>query len=173
MGTTFSTSGEMNGFDSKPEVSKPYFDIGTIGYGSFFLDEKNQAKSFEKTTSVNGIACPSFAGAIVKHYNSRKYKNFMKRRGNEESFNFQVDEKHFKRINYTDVLDSTKNHSIFKDKIVLIGYLGKNYIEKKCLHGDEDVCLIKNPKNEESKRVYASFLWAHIIEMILNESYAD
>jgi CHASE2 domain-containing sensor protein len=157
------------------KILRSYFDIGSFGFDNLLVNEDGKIDDFYTTDTINGIVCPSFAEEIVKKVAPDKYKIFVDRKNKIEGINYIGNQSYYKCINYSDILDSSQSHSIFKDKIVLIGYLGKDGIEKKPSLDDEDICILSTPRNKdgEFQKIHSTIVWANIIDMILNESYVD
>ncbi len=82
-------------------------------------------RRFTSHENVDSTVEWCFTGKILSLYDKKKYKELISRSSQTEVINYAGNLDHFFRLDYTDVLDTTKDLSFLKGKIVLMGYLGK------------------------------------------------
>ncbi len=111
-----------------------------------------------------------FTGKILSLYDNKKFKTLIDRNAPKEVINFAGNYDHFFRLDYTDILDTTKDLSFLKGKIVLMGYLGEQLGEPSLT----DVFF--TPLNSEMAGrsipdMYGIVVHANILSMMLGEYY--
>lgn len=185
-------------FDSA-EYSDPMFTrYATSAFANFpseaeYQEDVKQCRTFFPRISVNGKYENSFAVELVRRYDSTKLKKLFDRgideeiinyRGNVELMNVKLKELANKDIETTNfhvmfyAIDINKvmagdfDSLLFKDKIVLMGYLG-NYFGDPSWEDKWFTPLNKKVAGRANPDMFGVVIHANIISMILNQDYVD
>lgn len=116
----------------------------------------------------------AFGVEIMRLFDSTKVNKFLSRGYKEEIINFSGSQQKFKIVEIEELSDSTIKTNIFKDKIVLLGYTGENYVRSSLQFGDGDMYF--TPMNEDYTGrafldTYGVIVYANIISMLISESW--
>ncbi|CAN5116697.1 hypothetical protein BH09BAC6_BH09BAC6_19860 [soil metagenome] len=134
------------------------------GYVNFALENQNVIRDFSPFVTINGKEYLSFDAAIIKQADKNKFEELANRKNETEIINYTRAEDKFIVLNGT---DSTKDFSILKNKIVLMGYVSPQYnIEDKHF-------TPLNPKftGKGVPDLNGVFIHANIISMAMDDNY--
>ncbi len=204
LGTKLMQTDSLSQLDSEEpdsvEISDPIFSdyaqegFVTIPTEAAFQEDLKTSRTIYPSRVVKGKRELAFSVRVVMIYDSMKAIKFLARNRKEELINFRgnisIHEWHFNSqkndasttnfdtryfvIDAEDVLTKNFSGELFKDKIVVMGYLG-DYL------GDNDNALQKKfftPLNKKisgraSPDMFGSVIHANVISMILDEDYLD
>lgn len=134
-----------------------------------------------KQTIKDGRVIPAFAAKVAELYNKKAYDKFIARNNDVESIWFRgniLDPKGempsaYSVIEHDDAISGNFDPDVVKDKIVLLGYLGKDI---NAGNWDEDkffTPLNEQPVGRAYPDMYGVVIHANIISMILDEKYIN
>lgn len=137
----------------------------TGGDEGYLTTRRFSAKEEYADTSELG-----FTAKILSIYNPKKYRKLAERDRGDEVINYSGNIDHFFRLDYWEVMDTSRDLSFLKGKVVLMGYLGEP-LGRPSL---DDVFF--TPLNAEMAGrsvpdMYGITVHANILAMMLNESY--
>ena len=148
--------------------SDPLFSQNTLqGFSNFLAKENQTIRYFKPSIDLNGEYVESFSSEIVKRYSPEAYKESQKREGRVEVINYGNE--NFIKLD-VDELQSQKLNKILKDKIVLLGFMGRNLGELNL----EDLYLTPLNKSFGGHSIpdmYGMEIHANIISMMLSQNY--
>jgi CHASE2 domain-containing sensor protein len=170
-GTSYSVNRKGEIVENPQQSDSPY-KWGTEGYTNFVSASSNEVvrsflpMKFEYSKTNEESILPSFAAAIVKKYDPNKFGSFIKHRKGVDTSAPEVIVYSRSNSQYSvakagDILNDSLSFSEFKDKIVLLGYVGNR----------EDLHYSSFNPNGNSPDMNGVIIHANIIEMILNASY--
>ncbi|MFM8850421.1 MAG: CHASE2 domain-containing protein, partial [Cytophagales bacterium] len=181
------------------EISDPIFsDYAHEGFVTLPTDATYQedvkiVRSIWPQIVVNGKRELAFSVQIANQYDSNKVKKFLARNKEEEIINFfgnidvvQLRVKTLKAnqtsttnfgtgfyvVDFDDVLKGNVVPGLFKDKIVIIGYLG-NYLGHSAWEDKFFTPLNKKFGGRANPDMFGPVVHANAAAMILNENYVD
>jgi CHASE2 domain-containing sensor protein len=197
--TSTSKNPDADHFYDSMEVSDPMFqNFAEHGFANLPTDADYQedvkyCNSLITKYEVNGKMQYAFSVKLAMIYDSIKAMKFLARNNEEELINFrgnaetldvklktlrtlELEQSHFRvlcyQIDIKDVLTENFDPSLFKDKIVIMGFLGKQF-------GDpawEDkffTPLNKSVAGRANPDMFGPVIHANSIIMILNEDYIN
>jgi len=125
----------------------------------------------------------AFAVEIVKQYDPEKAKKMLARNVDEELINYTgnvIDYgltrmgTRFYALDWWQVLDTMQfTPDLLKDKIVLLGFLGRDFDDRETVEDKYFTPLNTNYTGRANPDMYGVVIHANIIAMILNEQYLD
>jgi CHASE2 domain-containing sensor protein len=126
-----------------------------------------------KESTKNGKVEPCFAAKLVEFYDKKAAEDFLKRDYETEKIYFRGDYDKFSILEYTDVLDTNFVAETVKDKIIIMGYMGEDYMSESW-----DADRFYTPMNERqvgraTPDMYGVVIHANIVSMILDRSYIN
>lgn len=162
--------------------SIPYFNevAMSLGFANLISDASEQEdyksnRSFTPLEMVEGREEYALAVEIMRNYDKEKADKFLARGNPYEIINFKGygrSEGKFFSLDVIQVFEENFDPSIIKDKIVLFGYLGKDFDDKSW----EDryyTPMNENYAGRTNPDMFGVTIHANIIAMILDESYID
>ncbi|MDF2455284.1 MAG: hypothetical protein K0R51_1277 [Cytophagaceae bacterium] len=169
--------------------SHPMFQKHTVsGFANMITEGEDKFKTSRDCTpqeTYNGKRLLSFPVTMCQFYDSTKTNRFLARNNPTETINFQgnidtrlegvgANSKNvFTAIDFQQVFDTLYDPSIFKDKIVILGFMG-NYIGDNTAWVDKFFTpLNSNYVGKANQDMYGVVVHANIVSMILKESYID
>jgi CHASE2 domain-containing sensor protein len=116
---------------------------------------------------------PCFAAKLVEYYDPKAAKEFLERDYEVEKIYFKGDYDKFSILEFSDVIDTNFVEETVKDKIVIMGYMGEDYMSEAW---DED--RFYTPMNERqvgraTPDMYGVVIHANIVSMILDRNYIN
>lgn len=158
------------------ETSHPMFNQhAETGFANLITEGNpafNTARTFEPVDSIKNLRTEmAFAAKLASYYYPEKTKRFLARNNEKEIINFTRPEYLYYTVDAMDVFSPERAVS-FKDKIVLMGFMGR-YIGEPSM-----IDRFYTPLNEEyagksSPDMYGVAVHANIISMIKEENYID
>jgi len=152
---------------------------GNIKYGFANLptsgdESRRTVRNFISFALARGDTVLSFASRIAGLYNPIAMNEIVERGEKLEPINFRrnISELGYYFINYDQVLDTSVNISVCKDKIVLLGFTGID-LQTKTFEDIFFTPLNQNYAGKSFPDMYGVVIHANIISMILNNDYID
>ncbi len=164
--------------------SHPNFNLGTSGFANLESNAEKQyqfkvCRSFPPVRSVDGVIEKSFAVKLIEAYDPGKAERFLKRKKEYEIINYRGNINDFGQTRFggrfmaldvADVFEKRFKPEVIKDKIVIFGFLGKDFNDKSW----ED--RFYTPLNidyvgRSNPDMFGAVIHANIVSMILNEAY--
>ncbi len=145
-----------------------YNSSSIYGYVNFIGEEKSTIRSFSPFEKHNGKLINSFSAALVKTVNPKAYQKLFSRNREVETIHYRRRSNKFFILNGDDVIRSQMNQNVFRDKIVLIGYIDKARYDIEDKHF--------TPMNQQFAGrslpdMNGVLIHANIISMILDRNY--
>jgi len=116
-------------------IQKNYFDksIPKRGYANLIGEDIGTIRFYSPFEMVHGKKYPQITTAIIKEFDTVAYKHLVKRNKPVETINYKRRVHQYQIIENEDLMADNVEGSIFKNKIVLLGYinLDPNDIEDK------------------------------------------
>jgi len=145
-----------------------YNSPSIYGYVNFIGEEKSTIRSFSPFEKHNGKLINSFSAALVKTVNPKAYQKLFSRNREVETIHYRRRSNKFFILNGDDVIRSQMNQNVFRDKIVLIGYINKARYDIEDKHF--------TPMNQQFAGrslpdMNGVLIHANIISMILDRNY--
>lgn len=164
--------------------SNPLFNLGHTGFANLETDALAQhqfkvCRSFPPSKIVNGEQELAFSLQVSKLYNQEKAEEFLKRgneyeiinyRGNIIDFGQSKFGGRYTALDATDVFEQNFTPELIKGKIVLFGYMGKDFSDRSW----ED--KFYTPLNvryagKSNPDMFGVVVHANIISMVLNQDF--
>ncbi len=152
-----------------------YASLTTAGEGN--MSEFLTCRSFIPKAKVQGKTEVAFAVKIAEIYAPKKAERFLKRNNVSEYINYQgnigfreSDKPVYTAIDFHQVLGGQFEPNIIKNKIVILGYMGKQLAEKS-FDDKFYTPLNKNYVGKSTPDMYGVIVHANIVSMILKEAY--
>lgn len=96
----------------------------TYAHVNFFQEETSTIRQFEPfLTDYAGKSYPFFSTEIVKVYDPAAYEKLLTKKGKKVVINYARKTTQYQIVEYTDLLEDRVDTSVFRDKIVLFGYI--------------------------------------------------
>jgi len=145
-----------------------YNSSSIYGYVNFIGEEKSTIRSFSPFEKHNGKLINSFSAALVKTVHPKAYQKLFSRNREVETIHYRRRSTKFFILNGGDVIRSQMNQNVFRDKIVLIGYINKARYDIEDKHF--------TPMNQQFAGrslpdMNGVLIHANIISMILDRNY--
>lgn len=147
-----------------------------VGFANLNEDSSfRTVRKFKPYVIRNNDTIKSFSLQIANHFNPNSYKNLLLRNNEFEIINFIGDFKNFFNLDIRSVIKPEVNLNFLKNKIVLIGYLGRlNEIDYLNFSFDKDkffTPLNKQYVGRSQPDMYGTVIHANIISMIIRNDY--
>ena len=143
-----------------------------IGFINFVAKPNHAIRYFSANEKHLNQNVDAFASAIVKRYDSKSYTYLTNRTGDVEQINFRGDQNSYAQISIDDLLTKNNFKDLFKDKIVLLGYLGSD--DWAMSARDKFYTPMNKDIGQKSlPDMYGMVVHANIISMILDKDYID
>lgn len=152
----------------------PFFKPATVGYVNFVSSDSliSTIRYFRPYYEVEREKLASFSTKVAAFYAPEVEQKLTERDNDIEIINYYGDYSNFLSLEGSNILAGEKEVS-FKDKIVILGYIGNQLGRKDNL---ED--LFFTPLNKETigrslPDMYGAVIHANVIHMLLHEQYID
>jgi CHASE2 domain-containing sensor protein len=180
--------GDIDIYDSLEHTDENLRPGAYEGYASLDTDAGNQedlksCRRFNPSIVVNGEKQFAFAVMMAKLYDSAKAERFLRRKNYSEVVNYRGNiydpfeaaeyPSRYYTLDWYQALDTNSFvGGMFKDKIVIMGFLGKNLDDTSW---DDKFFTPLNKKFAGKSRpdMYGVVVHANIVSMILTEDYVD
>jgi len=172
-----------NEYDSI-KLSNPFFNLGKTGYANLETEALAQhnfkvCRSFPPKMIIDGKEELAFSVRVSKMFNAEIVDDFLKRNNEYEIINYRGNIRDYGQtkfsgrytgIDVSDVFQRNFTPELIKGKIVLFGYMGKDFFD----HSWED--KFYTPLNikyagKSNPDMFGLVVHANIISMILNKEY--
>ncbi|WP_291728177.1 CHASE2 domain-containing protein [Bernardetia sp.] len=173
---------ETKGFDSLGLPHKPFQKYIQTGYVNVVTDEDTKfetarivspkEKVIDSLSSTDSIEY-SFATKLVQIAYPKKAEKLLARGNDVETIYYRGDYDKFMVLNPMQVLEENFDPSVFKDKIVIMGYMGEDY---NIDDGTDDryyTPMNSRPVGRAATDMYGIMIHANMISMIMHENYID
>jgi CHASE2 domain-containing sensor protein len=154
--------------DSSSNIVLMKFDEGCIfsrkaqyGKQEFVIGKDGIVRTFSTDSSA-------LSSVITKLYNKKLYEKLKERKTGQELINYIGNYNHFVTINADLILSGLLDEDTFKNKIVLIGYIGT---QNPGSHQEEEETFSTPVSGPWSSKMYATEISANILHTILREKY--
>ncbi len=165
-------------FDKKEHFIPNIFNTQNNDAPSGYIDFSRNPpyaviRTYAPFTTIDGKQYDAFTSAIVRKVNLEKYQDLKKRNNNVELINYVGNLNNFLSVSRADLntLDSQQLQTLFKNKIVLMGFFVK---DPPFILDD----MYYSPRNEQVSGksfpdMYGVVVHANILSMILKDKYAN
>lgn len=170
---------------SDPEFSN-YANNGFANLVTESSDSLNakQCRSFVPSLEINREKVNSFAVEVALVYDSARTKKFLARGNEEELINYRGNvggyyysvfnktifkDSYFDVLDYDDLQKADFNHDLIEGRIILLGYLGAEYLEDPAYENRFYTPLNSTMSGRSLPDMLGLVVQANIISMILNE----
>ena len=161
-------------FDSL-ETSNPYFNTGIRAFVNLggANPETSTIRTFCPVQLFKGDTLVAMAAELVRRYDPAAFRFLVRRKNAREIINYTGNRNAFISFDAGEVLDTSADLSIIKDKIVLMGYIGSSFQSAIDL---EDIYF--TPMNPElagrsHPDMYGVVIHANVASMILSGNYIN
>lgn len=166
---------ESDAYDTLLSSIEIFNKYASNGFANLPNDDKvsfRTIREFKSVSKTNGTKVNAFASEIVKIYNPEALQKLNRRDNETEKINYIGNYNKFYYLDAYQVLSGKSDISFIKDKIVLMGFMGRSLNDKTF----EDVYF--TPLNERYAGkafpdMYGVVIHANIISMILSKSYVE
>jgi len=166
--------------------SHPFFNVGDSGFANLESDAIDQndfkvCRSFPPRKMVQGGDSKSFSVKIVEAFSYDKAQNFLKRNRAYETINYRGNIMDYGQTKYggryaaldvDDVFQKRFKPELIKGKIVIFGYLGRDFNDRSW---EDKFFTPLNVKyaGRSNPDMFGAVIHANIISMILKEDYIN
>ena len=142
-------------------------DVQT-GYANFVGEEEGVIRHFSPTIEHDYANLPAFATAVVNIADPNSYQKLLKRNQATEGINYTRSSDKYLVIDGMDLIADKADSSIFKNKIVLLGYVSKNANDIEDMHFTPMNAKYTGKTIPDMNGI---FIHANIINMIQDHNY--
>ncbi len=163
-------------FDSLGLPHTPFQKYIETGYVNVVTDEDTKfetARIVSPKEKVKDSTVYSFATKLVQLSYPDKAKKLLERNNDVENIYFRGNWQKFMVIDPIDVLEENFDPSFFKDKIVILGYMGENYYTEDGVDDRYYTPMNTRPVGRAATDMYGIMIHANMISMIMHENYID
>ena len=164
-----------NGTGRKGACADPYFGKFKMGYSNFFPNNNGPTTiySFKPFFKTNNGTYLSFASALIRSIDSVAYKKLLSRGNKMEDIHYKGSKRAFIYKDPKDIFHSGSDLEILKNKVVLIGYTGKNLLDTADLKDNNFTPMNPEISGRAYPDMYGVLIHANIISMMLNKDYIN
>jgi CHASE2 domain-containing sensor protein len=165
-----------NSFDSLGLPYQPFQKYVQTGYVNVVTDEDTKfetARIVSPKEKVTDSIEYSFATKLVQLSYPDKATTLLERDNEVETIYYRGDWQKFMVIDPMDVLNENFDPSFFRDKIVIMGYMGENYYTGDGIDDRYYTPMNTRPVGRASTDMYGIMIHANMISMIMHENYID
>lgn len=156
--------------DNASSYTRNYFSryAAHSGYVNFVGEDKGVIRYFSPVEKIGDTVCLSFAAAIARVADEDRFQQLIKRDKEVELINYKRAATEFFVVEHGDILANNVDSSLFRGKVVIVGYINKdpNNIEDKHF-----TPLNKKFVGKSVPDMNGAIIQANIISMILNKDY--
>ncbi len=167
---------ETKSFDSLGLAHEPFLKYVEEGYVNVVTDEDTRfetARIVSPKEKVKDSIVYSFATKIAQIAYPDKASTLLKRDNEVETIYYRGNWQKFMVIDPMDVLDENFDPSFFKDKIVIMGYMGSTFLLDDGIDDRYYTPLNTRPVGRAATDMYGIMIHANMLSMILHENYID
>ncbi len=163
-------------FDSLGLAHDPFLKYVEEGYVNVVTDEDTRfetARIVSPKEKVKDSVVYSFATQIAQIAYPEKAEKLLERNNEVETIYYRGNWQKFMVIDPMDVLSENFDPSFFKDKIVIMGYMGSTFTQDDGIDDRYYTPLNTRPVGRAATDMYGIMIHANMISMILHENYID
>lgn len=163
-------------FDSLGLPHTPFQKYIQTGYVNVVTDEDTRfetARIVSPKEKVKDSIEYSFATKLTQIAYPNKAAKLLERNNEVETIYYRGNWQKFMVIDPMDVLDENFDPSFFKDKIVIMGYMGSTFLQDDGIDDRYYTPLNTRPVGRAATDMYGIMIHANMISMILHENYID
>ena len=167
---------ETKGFDSLGLPYQPFQKYVETGYVNVVTDEDTKfetARIVSPKEKVKDSLEYSFATKLVQLSYPKKAETLLARENDVETIYYRGNWQKFMVIDPMDVLEENFDPSFFKDKIVVMGYMGENYYTEDGIDDRYYTPMNQRPVGRAATDMYGIMIHANMLSMIMHENYID
>lgn len=167
---------ETKSFDSLGLAYEPFLKYVEEGYVNVVTDEDTRfetARIVSPKEKVKDSIVYSFATKIAQIAYPDKAEKLLKRNNEVETIYYRGNWQKFMVIDPMDVLDENFDPSFFKDKIVIMGYMGSTFLLDDGIDDRYYTPMNIRPVGRASTDMYGIMIHANMLSMIMHENYID
>ncbi len=167
---------ENKSFDSLGLPHQPFQKYIQTGYVNVVTDEDTKfetARIVSPKEKVKDSTIYSFATKLIQLSYPDKAEKLLERNNEVETIYYRGNWQKFMVIDPMDVLDENFDPSFFKDKIVIMGYMGSTFIQDDGVEDRYYTPLNARPVGRAATDMYGIMIHANMLSMILHENYID
>lgn len=167
---------ETKSFDSLGMPHEPFQKYVELGYVNVVTDEDTKfetARIVSPKEKVKDSIEYSFATKLIQLSYPNKATTLLKRDNEVENIYYRGNWQKFMVIDPMDVLNENFDPSFFKDKIVIMGYMGENYYTEDGVDDRYYTPMNKRPVGRAATDMYGIMIHANMLSMIMHENYID
>lgn len=149
---------------------KGYFvsAANSFGYVNFIGEEGGTIRYFSPFEQANGVKHLSFTAALIQKASPHTFRKLMKRQKETELIHYTRHENQYLVVDGADLLEDQVADSLFKNKIVLLGYVNSSPFDVEDKHFTPFNEKIAGKSLPDMNGV---FIHANILSMVLDNSY--
>ena len=167
----FNLRADEKQFEGLTSADSLFATHATLGYVNFPSNHTKTIRYFSPKETISGDTAYAFTMQILKQYDPNAFSQVMRRKNQVEKIHYIGNRYSFIPTPKEIVLDTTVDLSrIFKDKIVLMGYVAETESENP-LRDRFYTPLNKNYAGKSIPDMYGVAIHANILSMVLNERY--
>jgi CHASE2 domain-containing sensor protein len=167
---------ETKSFDSLGLPHKPFQKYVELGYVNVVTDENTEFETVRIVSpkeKVSDSVVYSFATKLIQLSYPEKATTLLKRGNEVETIYYRGNWQKFTAIDPIDVLEENFDTSLFKDKIVILGYMGENYYTEDGVEDRYYTPMNVRPAGRAARDMYGIMIHANMLSMIIHENYID
>lgn len=167
---------EKKSFDSLGLPHQPFLKYVEEGYVNVVTDEDTKfetARIISPKEKVKDSVVYSFATKMIQLSYPDKATTLLKRDNDVETIYYRGNWQKFMVIDPMDVLNENFDPSFFKDKIVILGYMGENYYTEDGVDDRYYTPMNTRPVGRAATDMYGIMIHANMLSMIMHENYID
>ena len=144
--------------------------VRTRGFANFIGEERGVIRYFSPFETWKDAAESSFSSAIVKQASPSAYKKLLDRSNEAEFINYSRTTDQYFVVDYSEVITNKTDTGLFRDKIVLVGYIGESPDDIEDKHFTP---LNEKFTGKSIPDMNGVIIHANIISMILSGKYIN
>jgi CHASE2 domain-containing sensor protein len=158
---------------SNPELFMPFASSGFANLITEGIDEFRTSRAFSPIEKVYDTSELAFPLQVALKYDPSSVEEFLNRRNTIEYINYRGNMEKFYVIDVDQSLDEQADLSFVKDKIVIMGYMGRNLSHNTWGEDKFFTPLNKKFAGKSFPDMYGIVVHANIISMVLNKNYIE
>jgi len=163
-------------FDSLGLPFESFQKYVQTAYVNVVTDEDTKfetARIVSPKEKVKDSVAYSFATKVTQIAYPKKAEKLLARNNEVETIYYRGDWDKFMVIDPVDVLQENFDPSFFKDKIVIMGYMGSTFLEEDGVDDRYYTPMNTRPVGRAATDMYGIMIHANMISMIVHENYID
>ncbi|WP_338766912.1 CHASE2 domain-containing protein [Bernardetia sp. ABR2-2B] len=167
---------DSKSFDSLGMPFYPFQKYTELGYVNVVTDEDTKfetARIVSPKEKVKDSVEYSFATKLIQLSYPKKAETLLARNNEVETIYYRGNWQKFMVIDPMDVLEENFDPSFFKDKIVIMGYMGSTFLQDDGVDDRYYTPMNTRPVGRAATDMYGIMIHANMLSMILHENYID